>query len=297
MRFTLTIGRTILTGAIAIMLAAVPAFAQNASPTPIPGPKLPPGIHFPPVRPMPPAKRPVAEPASTPVPMFPPTPAQLKFADAYVKAVNGGDAVAFRKLIAPKALACFNKKNEIFLDEWIERQLKDQIAPSYKITIEELDPTDMGKSHLFTLPVMPTHQLDISTILNGQAVTIGRPIAYHGGQWYEIAPCPTDLGVRHSILRQQHFADQQKKTEKLYNSLSPAFKKNLYQLLLQNKMAQACQQTSIQLKVDSATGCRVAQVLQTAMNQAFAKEGAPHPSAAAASSPAQTPAPKGSSPK
>lgn len=212
------------------------------------------------------------------MPQFPPTPAQLKFADAYVKAVNDGDAGALRKLIAPKALACFNKKNEIFLDEWIERQLRDQIAPAYKITIEELDASDMGKTKLFILPVVPTHQLDISTTLNGRAVTLGRPIAYQDGEWYEIAPCPTDLGVRHSITRQQHFTEQQKQAAKLYISLSPAFKKKLYQMLLNNQMAQACRETSAQLKVDVQTGCRVAQVLLTAMDKALAKEGASAPS-------------------
>lgn len=272
-------GRRISLGAIAILLASAPAFAQTL-PTPMPGPRLPPGVHFsPPAYRPPPTVRRQDEPEETPVPEFPPTPAQLKFADAYVKAVNDGDAAALRKLIAPKALACFNKKNEIFLNEWIERQLRDQIAPSYKITIEQFDASDMGKSKLFTLPVMPTHQLDISTTLNGRAVTIGRPIAYQDGEWYEIAPCPTDLGVRHSLQRQRHLTDQQKKAAMLYNSLSPAFKKQLYQLLIANQMAQACKETSAQLKVDIPTGCRVAQILLTAIDTELAKEGASAPSA------------------
>lgn len=300
MRLILTNCRQISIGAIAILLAAAPAFAQTAKPTPIPGPRLPPGVNFaPPINPIPPTMRRHDEPEATPVPQFPPTPAQLTFADAYVKAVNGGDAAALRKLIAPKALACFNQHNEIFLDEWIERQLQDQVAPSYKITIEELDTSDMGKTRLFTLPVMPTHQLDISTTLDGREVTIGRPIAYQDGRWYEIAPCPTDLGVRHSIQRRQHFAYQRKQAQELYNSLSPAFKKTLYQLLLQNQTAQACRQTSLQLKVDLQTGCRVAQVLLTAMNEALAKEGATHLAGAPQSTmtaepiPTPSPAPKG----
>ncbi|MGC1676574.1 MAG: hypothetical protein WA740_03485 [Candidatus Binataceae bacterium] len=289
MRLMLTKGRKISICAIAIAFAAAPAFAQTL-PTPIPGPRLPPGVHFP--RPASPTGPHHDEPESAPVPEFPPTPAQLKFADAYVKAVNDGDAAALRKLIAPKALACFNPKNEIFLDEWIERQLADQIAPAYKITIEEIDASDMGKTHLFTLPVVPTHQLDISTTLSGRAVTIGRPIVFQDGQWYEIAPCPTDLGVRHSRLRQQHLDYQKKQAQALYNSLSPAFKRNLYQLLLQHQTTKACQQTSAQLKVNLQTGCRVAQVLQTAMDQVREKEGVPLPSASIAE-PIPTPASKG----
>ncbi|MGB6089050.1 MAG: hypothetical protein WBG26_06115 [Candidatus Binataceae bacterium] len=290
MGLMLTSCRKMSIGAIAILFVAAPAFAQT-SPTPIPGPRLPPGVHFaPPLHPIPPNMQHRVEPEATPVPEFPPTPAQLKFAQAYVKAVNDGDAAALRKLIAPKALACFNHKNEIYLDEWIDRQLRDQIAPAYRITIEELDASDMVKTNLFTLPVMPTHQLDISTTLNGSDVTIGRPIAYQDGQWYEIAPCPTDVGVRHSIQRQQHFTYQQKQAQMLYNSLSPAFKKNLYQLLIQNQTGQACRQTSAQLKVDLQTGCRVAQVLMTAIEKSGVKETAT-PRASITMEPRPTPSP------
>jgi hypothetical protein len=269
MRLMLTNGRNIPVAALGMLLMAAPVFAQTAGSTPIPGPALPPGVHFaPPLHPIPPTMRQKADATpSTPVPQFPPTPEQLKLATAYIKAINDGDEAALRKLIAPKALACFNKNNEIFLDEYLERQMLDQIAQPYQITIEEFDPSDMGKTRLFTLPVPPTHQMNISTKLRGRDVTIGRPIAYQDGRWYEIAPCPTDLGLRHSIQREKHIAMLQNQALQLYNSLTPAFKKSLYQLLLQDKGGEACQKTSAQLKVDLQTGCRVAQVMETAMEE------------------------------
>jgi len=290
MRLTLTNSRKISMAALGMLLMAAPVFAQTAVSTPIPGPALPPGVHFaPPIHPLPPTIRQQGDSTpATPVPQFPPTAEQLKLAEAYIKAVNDGDTAAFRKLIAPKALACFNKTNQVFLDEWIDRQMLDRIAPPYQITIEELDPADLGKTRLFTLPIPPTHQLNFSTTLNGREVTIGRPIAFQDGRWYEIAPCPTDLGLRHSIRRKEHIEALQKQDLKLYNSLPPAFKKSLYELLLQNKNAEACQKTSAQLKVDLQTGCRVAQVLETAMNERQIKQetartakGQPSPAASA----------------
>ncbi len=300
MRLMLTHGRRISIGAIALLLAAVPAFAQTPSPTPLPGPRLPPAAHLKaPLHQILPTFRNHANlTPSTPIPEYAPTSAQLKFAEAYVKAISDGDKAEFRKLIAPKALACFNQKNEVFLDEWIDRQMRDLIEQPYKITIEQLDPDDMGKSRLFTLPVPPTHQMDINTKLNGQEVSIGRPIVYQDGQWYEIAPCPTDAGVRHALRRQQYFARQHQQDVKLYNSLPPDFKKALYQLLMQDKAAEACDKTKDQLKVDLKTGCRVAAVLAAAIDATAKKEGAlPAASSAAKRPPSPTPSAPGSARK
>ncbi|HVA80171.1 MAG TPA: hypothetical protein VNF29_04545 [Candidatus Binataceae bacterium] len=259
--------RTIVLAAIAILPAAAVS-AQTTLPTPIAGPRLPPGVNFEPPHPIAPTMRKHAETApEPPIPQFPPTREQMKLAHAYIKAVNDGDAAAFRKLIAPKALACFNQHNEVFLDEWIGRQLLDPIPKPYRITIENLASGNLGTSRLFTMPVMPTHQMDISTRLNGRDVVLGRPIVYEDGHWYEIAPCPTDLGVRHSIRRQDLIDARQKQDRELYNSLPPAFKQSLLQLLLQNKGEEACQKTSVQLKVDARTGCRVANVLARALDQ------------------------------
>lgn len=257
--------------AIAVMIAAAPAFSQ----TPVPASDLrlpPPGSIKVPAHPIPPGME--QKPDNTPEPPvaeFPLTLAQLQFADQYIRAVNDSDSAAMRKLIAPKSLACFNKDNEVFLDEWIGRQLRDQIAKPYKLSVEQIDPAEFIKTKLFTLPLAPTHQLDIATKVNGRAVTIGRPIVYQDGRWYEIAPCPTDLGLRHTRRRIMALNEQRQHAIDLYNSLPEAFRKNLYQLLLQDRGEEACRQTSERLKVDLKTGCRVADVLWKAMNEAAEK--------------------------
>lgn len=246
----------------------VPAFSQGTPTpnftqgTPTPNAHFPAGIKIPKhIVVVPTLPRPPEQSVEVPIPQFTPTEEQMKFAGAYIKAVNDNDAEGLRKLIAPKSLACFNSRNEYYLDQWIERQLKDQIASPYKVTVEEVGADDQPTTTLFTLPVPPTHQLDIETTLNGRRVTIGRPIAYQDGGWYEIAPCPTDAGMALAAKQQQHIIDQQNKAAKLYATLSPAFKKSLVQLLLQNKGGDACQRAATELHVDVNTGCGVVRIL------------------------------------
>ena len=194
-----------------------------------------------------------------------PSQGQLHFADQYVKAINAHDLKALRRLVAPKTLACYNARTEPYLTEWLERQTKDPISNPYTITVEPYEDSEIHSSALFTLPVPPTHQMNITTQSGGKDVVLGRPIAYQGGRWYETAPCPTDLGMDHLADRDQAAAAKQARLDALYNGLKDPLLSDLKKLIGENRIKEACEKYCIAQKLDYKTGCAVVKRLAGSM--------------------------------
>src|SRR5215831_2045933 len=146
-----------------------------------------------------------------------PSPDQLRFANEYIRAVNAGDVRALRRLVPTKTLACFNPRTEPYLTSWLRRQTQHPISKPYSIKVQLYDESDLAPSALFTLPVTPTHQLNITTVAaQEEPVVLGRPIAYIDGRWYETAPCPTDLGMEQFVGREDRRNKEYAKLDTLY---------------------------------------------------------------------------------
>jgi hypothetical protein len=182
-------------------------------------------------------------------PQLTPSAGQLEFAARYVKAVDNKDKEALRKLIAPKVLACYDARTKPYLDNWLARQMQDQISKPYQVTIEKRGPADLPKSALFTLPVPPTHQINIITRIDGEEMAVGRPIAYQDGQWYEAAPCPTDLGMEHFARRRATVQKKAARIDQLYANLKDPLKSELKTMIEQRRIPDACRKYAAANKV------------------------------------------------
>lgn len=217
------------------------------------------------------ANTPQASAAATPAPsdedepQMAPTAEQLRFADRYIKAVNSKDLNALRRLIPPRTLACYSDRTQQYLSSWLERQIQDPIAKPYSVTIEKQG--ELPRSALFTLPVPPTHQIDIRTKLNGDEVVMGRPIAYEDGRWYETAPCPTDVGMEQFQQRQELAKQESAALGKLYAQLKDPLRADLKNLIAQGKTLEACRKYSAATRIDYQRGCQVVRRLAANMGE------------------------------
>jgi len=207
---------------------------------------------------------------STPAPdeeavQIEPSDGQLRFADLYVKAVNAGDPKALRGLVAPRTLACYNSRTEPYLTNWLTRQAADRIPRTYSITVQKYEESEIPPSALFTLPVPPTHQMNISTTIDGKTVVLGRPIAYQDGQWYETPPCPTDLGMEKFLSHQGRSAREAEQLDTLYSKLKDPMLSDLKKMIGENRIGDACTQYAMAEKLDFVTACKVVKRLAASM--------------------------------
>jgi hypothetical protein len=194
-----------------------------------------------------------------------PSEGQLRFAKAYIAAVNANDLKALRLLVAPKTLACYSERTEPYLTQWLMRQTGDPISQPYTITVEAYDEGELHTSALFTLPVQPTHQMNISTSTDENDVVLGRPIAYQDGRWYETAPCPTDLGMEQLLKRDRKVAAKKAQLDALYDGLKDPMRSDLKKLISQNRIGEACDKYTRAQKIDFITGCTVVKRLAASM--------------------------------
>ena len=194
-----------------------------------------------------------------------PSAEQVRFAHDYIKAVNSHDPKALRRLVAPRTLACYNARTEPYLTQWLARQTKDQISEPYSITVEPYKDSEFHPSALFTLPVTPTHQMNITIRSNGSDVVFGRPIAYQDGRWYVTAPCPTDMGIDKLVSGEERRAKQTERLDALYNGLKDPMLSNLKDLIRQNRIGEACTKYALAEKIDYLTGCKVVKRLAGSM--------------------------------
>ena len=193
-----------------------------------------------------------------------PSEAQVHFAEQYISAVNAKDVNALRQLVAPKTLACYTDRTEPFLTDWLKRQTRDTITPPYTIKVEKYD-ENLPRSALITMPMAPTHQLDIIVVENGKELVMGRPIAYQDGRWYETAPCPTDLGMEKFTTRTDRTRRAAEELDKLYANLKDPMRADLKNLISQNRIGEACTKYSAAEKIDFKTGCVVVKRLAASM--------------------------------
>src|SRR5262245_18404568 len=194
-----------------------------------------------------------------------PTKEQVRFVREYVSAVNNKDLEAMLRLVPPKTLACYTDRTRPYLNDWLRKQFDDPIATPYEITVETREESDLPRTVLFTLPVVPSFQVNISTKLRGEDKTLGRPIAYEHGQWYEAAPCPTDEGMAQFLKREERERAKAEGINKLYSNLSDPLRSDLKSLISGGKTELACQKYSLAAHVTYQTGCAVVHMLAANM--------------------------------
>jgi hypothetical protein len=124
------------------------------------------------------------------------TPQQQALARKVVDAMYNKDYAAMEKLFAPSTLKCIGK-NRDFLHDRIRREFDLPISKNYRLTITRLPPKLMSQNPYVTYPIPATHLmgLEFSTD-SGATATVNRPIGQEHGKWYEVQPCPTELGMQ-----------------------------------------------------------------------------------------------------
>ncbi len=124
------------------------------------------------------------------------TPQQQAFARKVVNAMYNKDYAAMAKLFAPSTLKCIGK-NQDFLHDRIGREFDLPISRNYRLTITRLPPSVMSPNSYVTYPMPPTHLMGLEfSTESGATATVNRPIGQERGKWYEVQPCPTQLGLQ-----------------------------------------------------------------------------------------------------
>jgi hypothetical protein len=130
------------------------------------------------------------------------TPQQQALARKVVDAMYNNDYAAMEKLFAPSTLKCIGK-NRDFLHDRIRREFDLPISKDYRLTVTRLPPNVMSQNpqlndHSYaTYPMPPTHLMGLEfSTESGATATVNKPIGQERGQWYEVQPCPTQLGMQ-----------------------------------------------------------------------------------------------------
>ena len=131
------------------------------------------------------------------------TPAQQELARRVADAMVNKDYAAIKDLIAPSTLKCIGK-NQNYLEDRIRRQFGLPMSRKFKLTINQLPPNLMKSTDYSTYPMPATHFMEIEfDTEDGRDATVNLPIGQEDGKWYEVQPCPTQLGMDRFAKLQQ----------------------------------------------------------------------------------------------
>ena len=125
--------------------------------------------------------------------------AQQALAQAYVAAVNAGDAVALRGLLHPAVRACIDDATRPMFDWIVTRELRaGPRSSSFRIAPVGAPGTWTATlpQNLLRYPVEPTHEIQWELAMSEtRSRTVIRQIAMADGAWFIVLPCPTPEGV------------------------------------------------------------------------------------------------------
>jgi hypothetical protein len=123
------------------------------------------------------------------------TPAQQELARKVADAMTNENYGALKDLIAPSTLKCIGEHQD-FLKDRIRRQFELPMSRKYKLRISQLPPNIMRDNDYSTYPMHATHLMEMQfTTEDGRDATVNLPIGQENGNWYEVEPCPTQLGM------------------------------------------------------------------------------------------------------
>jgi hypothetical protein len=123
------------------------------------------------------------------------TPAQQELARKISDAMLNKDYAGIKELIAPSTLKCIGDHQE-FLQDRIKRQLELPMSHKFTLNVSQLPANIMKATKYSTYPMPPTHILGIQFVTDdNRDATVNLPIGQEDGKWYEVQPCPTQLGL------------------------------------------------------------------------------------------------------
>jgi hypothetical protein len=196
---------------------------------------------------------------ATPAPKL--TRAQREFAAAFVSASNAKDIDAIRKLVAPEAVACFDKETQPFLDRWLKKQTRFLISTDYEASFARYT-GGLQTSPLLTYPAKPTETMEIKFGAGGeQQVTMIRHVRLEKGKYYLVAACLTPEGV------DRFRADEKKRdvriaqAREISSKLQDPLLSQLRTLIKQKKVREALQLLRSNVRVDFLTARDVLLIL------------------------------------
>ncbi len=191
------------------------------------------------------------------------TPQQREFARKLVDAVYARDLAAMKRLIAPSALKCIGTDKQQFLDDRIKRQFDLPIAKNYHLTVTKLPPNVMNATKYVTYPMLPTHLIGMEfPTQDGGTATVKQTIGQENGQWYEVQPCPTELGMQRFARLQQMRAVGRERAKAAMARVQEPLKSQLLALIAKRDNADAWKLCMKSLGVDFQTARGIVATLE-----------------------------------
>jgi|SRR5208282_835714 len=189
------------------------------------------------------------------------TPEQQELARKLVEAVHSRDLAAMKRLIPPSVLKCIGKDKEEFLDDRIKKQFGLPIDKNYRLTVTKLD-IGLNPSKYATYPMCPTHLMGMEfATQDGGTVTVNQMIGQENGKWYEVQPCPTELGMQRFAKLQQSRAAGRERAKAATAQVKEPLKSQLLALVAKRDDADAWKLCMSSLHVDFQTAQGIVAIL------------------------------------
>ena len=187
------------------------------------------------------------------------TPQQREFGERMVAALRKKDREAIKKLVAPKSLACFDDHNNAFLKKWLDKHFRYAIPVHHRLSVSKISPDAPTGSKYATYPVAPTYVLEIEFDRGeGGSITLNRMLGQQDGKWYEVVPCPTQLGMdRLNKVEPRSNVSNEERVKQAYAQVKEPLASQIRALLAKNDFANAWKLCAGSLNLDIGTARQV----------------------------------------
>ena len=189
------------------------------------------------------------------------TPEQREFGERMIAALRKKDREAIKKLVAPKSLACFDDYKQAFLKVWINKHFRYAIPEQHRLSVSKLSSDAPEGSKYATYPVAATYVLEIEFDSgDDRNITLNRLIGQQDGKWYEVAPCPTQLGMdRFNKIKRRDVSavSPEDRVKQAYAQVKEPLASQIRALLAKNDVANAWKLCAGSLQVDIGTAQQV----------------------------------------
>jgi len=189
------------------------------------------------------------------------TPEQQQLAHKMALAMYAKDYAALKQLIAPSTMKCIGK-NQNFLDDRLRRQFELPISKDYHLTVLKLPPNLMRDTKFATYPIAPTYVVGMEFVTpEGSNVTVNEMIGQENGKWYEVQPCPTELGMEQFAKRQQTRAQYRDRAKPFVAHLQEPLKSQMMAYITKRDNVDALNLCMNSLHVDIQTAHEIVRIL------------------------------------
>jgi hypothetical protein len=158
------------------------------------------------------------------------TPEQQAFARRVVNAMSNKDFGAITQAIAPSTLKCIGKHDD-FLQDRIRKLFALPINTTYESTFSKLPDNAMHSTKYSTYTMPPTHLMELRFDTPDSKATVNLPIGQEAGKWYQVEPCPTDLGLQRFDRMQKMQAQRREQAKAAMVAVKDPVKSQLLALI------------------------------------------------------------------